>query len=100
MKDVNVILLLSCSDLKGIVTKISNFIFSHNGNIMHADQYRSKRGRIFFIRIEWELKGFALSRGEIFVEFKNLASPFEMKWALHFTDYVPWMAVFVSRHLH
>ncbi len=100
MKDVHAILLLSCPDRKGLVAKISNFIFSHNGNIVHADQYTSKRGKIFFMRIEWELKGFALGRDEIPVEFEKLASPFEMKWALHFTDYVPRMAVFVSRHLH
>ncbi|NTW07416.1 MAG: formyltetrahydrofolate deformylase, partial [Syntrophaceae bacterium] len=41
-----------------------------------------------------------LSREEIPAEFEKLASPFEMKWALHFTDYVPRMAIFVSKHLH
>lgn len=100
MSDVHAILLLSCHDRKGLVAKISNFIFSHNGNIVHADQYTSKRGKIFFMRIEWELKGFALGRDEIPVEFEKLASQFEMKWALHFTDYVPRMAIFVSKHLH
>lgn len=100
MSDVHVILLLSCPDRKGLVAKISNFIFSHNGNIVHADQHTSKRGKIFFMRIEWELKGFSLSREEIPVEFEKLASQFEMKWALRFTDYVPRMAVFVSKHLH
>lgn len=100
MSDVHAILLLSCPDRKGLVAKISNFIFSHNGNIIHADQYTSKRGKIFFMRIEWELKGFALSRDGISKEFEKLASQFEMKWALHFTDYVPRMAIFVSKHLH
>ncbi|MEN6487797.1 MAG: formyltetrahydrofolate deformylase [Smithella sp.] len=100
MSDVHAILLLSCPDRKGLVAKISNFIFSHNGNIIHADQYTSKRGKIFFMRIEWELKGFALSREEIPAEFEKLASPFEMKWALHFTDYVPRMAIFVSKYIH
>lgn len=100
MSDVHAILLLSCPDRKGLVAKISNFIFNHNGNIIHADQYTSKRGKIFFMRIEWELNGFALDRDAIAKEFEKLASQFEMKWALHFTDYVPRMAIFVSRHLH
>ncbi|MEN6621213.1 MAG: formyltetrahydrofolate deformylase [Smithella sp.] len=100
MSDVHAILLLSCPDRKGLVAKISNFIFNHNGNIIHADQYTSKRGKIFFMRIEWELNGFELDRDEISKEFEKLATQFEMKWALHFTDYVPRMAIFVSRHLH
>jgi len=100
MNDVNAILLLSCPDRKGLVAKISNFIFNYNGNIVHADQHTSKRGKMFFMRIEWELNGFSLGRKEIPEAFAPLASQFAMKWALRFTDYVPRMAVFVSRHLH
>jgi len=33
------ILLLSCRDQKGIVAKISDFIYRHKGNIEHADQH-------------------------------------------------------------
>ena len=100
MDDGNAILLLSCPDKKGLVARLSNFIFQNNGNIVHADQYTSKRGKFFFMRIEWELNGFALSREEIPVMFAPLARQYEMKWDLHFTDYVPKMAIFVSRHLH
>ncbi|MGA2525353.1 MAG: formyltetrahydrofolate deformylase [Smithellaceae bacterium] len=100
MNDVNAILLLSCPDSKGLVAKISNFIFNHNGNIVHADQHTSKRGKLFFMRIEWELAGFKLSREEIPAAFTQLAKQLDIKWDLHFTDYVPRIAVFVSRHLH
>lgn len=100
MNDVNAILLLSCPDRKGLVAKISNFIFHHNGNIVHADQHTSKRGKIFFMRIEWELKGFTVNREDIPFAFAPLAEQFDMKWELHFTDYMPRIAVFVSRHLH
>ena len=100
MNDVNAILLLSCADSKGLVAKISDFIFRHNGNIVHADQHTSKTDKLFFMRIEWELNGFALSREEIPAAFTPLAKQFNMKWDLHFTDYMPRMAIFVSRHLH
>jgi formyltetrahydrofolate deformylase len=100
MNDVNAILLLSCADGKGLVAKISDFIFRHNGNIVHADQHTSKIDKLFFMRIEWELNGFALSREEIPAAFVPLAKQFNMKWDLHFTDYVPRIAIFVSRHLH
>ena len=100
MNDINAILLLSCADGKGLVAKISDFIFRHNGNIVHADQHTSKIDKLFFMRIEWELNGFALSREEIPAAFMPLAKQFNMKWDLHFTDYVPRIAIFVSRHLH
>ncbi|MGD0279875.1 MAG: formyltetrahydrofolate deformylase [Smithella sp.] len=100
MNDVNAILLLSCADGKGLVARISDFIFRHNGNIVHADQHTSKTDKLFFMRIEWELNGFALSREEIPAAFVPLAKQFNMKWDLHFTDYVPRIAIFVSRHLH
>ena len=54
----------------------------------------------FFMRIEWELNGFALGREEIPVVFTPLARQYDMKWDLHFTDYTPRMAIFVSKHLH
>ena len=100
MSDVNAILLLSCADSKGLVAKISDFIFRHDGNIVHADQYTSKTDKLFFMRIEWELNGFALHREEIPAAFEPLARQFNMKWDLHFTDYVPRVAIFVSRHMH
>jgi formyltetrahydrofolate deformylase len=100
MSDVNAILLLSCADSKGLVAKISDFIFRHDGNIVHADQYTSKTDKLFFMRVEWELNGFALNREEISTSFAPLAKQFNMKWDLHFTDYVPRIAIFVSKHMH
>lgn len=100
MEETNAILLLSCPDSKGLVARLSNFIFQNNGNIVDADQYTSQRGKIFFMRIEWELGGFALSREEIPVVFAPLARQYNMKWTLHYTDYTPRTAIFVSRHLH
>jgi formyltetrahydrofolate deformylase len=94
------ILLLSCPDQRGIVASVSNFIFGHKGNILHADQHTTMTQRIFFMRIEWELEGFDLSRKEIGPAFGELAERFGMKWELHFTDKIPRMALFVSKHVH
>jgi len=59
------ILLLSCPDKKGIVASVSQFIYEHNGNIVHADQYTDTEKGQFFMRIEWELDDFDLERKEI-----------------------------------
>src|SRR4030065_1241523 len=100
MSDVNAILLISCPDGKGIVAQISEFIFKNNGNIVHAAQHTSKEDKLFFMRIEWELNGFSLGREEIPAAFTPLAEKLNMKWDLYFNDFVPRIAVFVSRHLH
>ncbi|HPR15899.1 MAG TPA: formyltetrahydrofolate deformylase [Smithella sp.] len=100
MNNVNAVLLLSCADSKGLVARISDFIFRFDGNIVHADQYTAKAEKLFFMRVEWDLNGFALDRDDIPVAFAPLAKQYQMKWDLHFTDYVPRAAIFVSRHLH
>jgi len=94
------ILLLSCPDQRGIVASVSNFVFNHNGNIIHAAQHTTMTQKIFFMRIEWELDGFQLSREEIGPAFGRLADRFGMQWELHFTDRAPRMALFASRHIH
>ena len=100
MSDANAILLLSCPDKKGIVAGVSNFIFKNGGNIVHADQHTSVGTKTFFMRIEWELNGFRIPRREIGAAIAPLANRFGMKWDLRFTDEVPRMALFVSRHVH
>lgn len=100
MSQANAILLLSCPDQKGLVASVSDFIFRHNGNIVHADQHTSLPEKMFFMRIEWELEGFAIPRDEIDTAFRPLADRFQMEWEIHFSDYIPRMALFVSRHVH
>ena len=100
MSDANAILLLSCPDKKGIVAGVSNFIFKNGGNIVHADQHTSVGSKTFFMRIEWELNGFRIPRREIGAAIAPLAGRFGMKWDLRFTDEIPRVALFVSRHVH
>jgi len=100
MNSVNAILLLSCPDQKGLVATVSNFIFQHNGNIIHADQYTSQTTGLFFMRLEWDLDQFDIPREEIGESIKPLAERFCFTWHLQFSDYVPRMALFVSRHVH
>ena len=96
----NAILLLSCRDRKGIVAEISQFIYANNGNIVHADQHTDPDQKVFFMRIEWELADFRIPRNELTNEFAPLAEKFEMNWELRFSDHIPRMAIFVSRHDH
>ena len=100
MSGANAILLLSCPDKKGIIAGVSNFIFKHGGNIIHADQHTFLTEKRFFMRIEWELEGFNIPREDIVSAFDPLHREFNIKSDLYFTDEIPRVAVFVSKHIH
>lgn len=93
-------LLISCPDQRGLVAKFANFIYGHNGNIIHADQHTDFAAGLFLTRIEWQLEGFDLSREEIAPAFSAIAQPLEANWQLHLNDTVRRMAIWVSRQDH
>ena len=54
------ILLLSCPDTLGVVARISHFIFERRGNIINLEQHVDTQDKMFFMRIEWDLKDFTI----------------------------------------
>ena len=94
------ILLISCPDRAGIVAALSTFLFENKGNIVDIDQHVDLEEGIFFMRVEWELEGFAIPRGGIGEALAPLAGRFSMRWELHFSDVVPRAALFVTKENH
>ncbi|MBN3041207.1 MAG: formyltetrahydrofolate deformylase [Candidatus Omnitrophica bacterium] len=94
------ILLISCPDQKGITATVTNFLFSHNANIEHADQHIDPQNNTFFMRIEWSLSGFDIPEDKITGEFKPLADKFNMNWSLFFNADIPKVAIFASKSKH
>ncbi|MEX1253422.1 MAG: formyltetrahydrofolate deformylase [Dehalococcoidia bacterium] len=97
---VTAVLLISCRDQKGLVAAVSDFLYRHNGNIIHADQHTDLEEGVFLQRVEWELAGFDVARDGIAEAFRPIAERFEMTWRLHFSDELPRVAVFVSKLPH
>lgn len=100
MKSPTAILLFSCPDQRGLVAKIANFIYCHNGNIIHADHHTDFAAGLFLTRIEWQLDGFDLSREAIAATVESLAKSLNANWQLHFSDQVPRLSIWVSRQDH
>jgi formyltetrahydrofolate deformylase len=98
--EASAILLISCPDRQGLVCTVTDFLMRHNGNIIDLEQHVDTEERAFFMRVEWELNGFALPRDQISEKFSLIAARFEMKYELHFSDYKPRMAIFVSKFPH
>lgn len=94
------VLLLRCADQRGLVATVSDFIYRHDGNIIHADQHTDQENHVFFQRIEWELSGFTIPRDGIAAAFTPIARRFDMDWDLRFSDTRPRLAILVSRESH
>jgi formyltetrahydrofolate deformylase len=94
------ILLISCPDQPGIVAAVSTFLFENRGNIVDIDQHVDQEDSVFFMRVEWEIEGFALKRGDLGAALEPLMARFSMQWELHFSDVVPRAALFVTKDNH
>jgi formyltetrahydrofolate deformylase len=101
MQHNTAVYLISCPDRKGIVSEVTSFLYRNNGNIISAEQYTDFDERRFFMRIEWELNDFRLSREELSDgAFDPLARKFGMQYRLYFGDDRPVMAIYVTTQDH
>ena len=94
------VLLLSCPDRKGLVAAIANFLLAHGANILHADQHQDAELGLFLMRVEWDLRGFALPVTDFSAEFAPIAQANQMVWRLAESARKPRIAIFVSRFDH
>jgi len=94
------ILLISCTDRAGLVASITDFIFRHNGNILHLDQHVDAEQNVFFMRVAWDLAHFTLERPAIAPAFSSIAQHFQMSWQLRFEDEQQKMVIFVGKESH
>jgi formyltetrahydrofolate deformylase len=94
------VLLLSCADQKGLVASVADFVYRHDGNIVHADEHTDFEQGVFLQRVEWDLEGFRIPADQIAERFRPVAERFGMQWELRLSSRVPRVALFVSRLDH
>ena len=94
------ILLLSCPDRKGVVATIADFVFHHNGNILHADEHADEESKLFLMRVEFDPADFDIHLDGFSKHFSSIAEKFQMTWRLARSDYRPKMAILVSKYDH
>ncbi|MFA4992690.1 MAG: formyltetrahydrofolate deformylase [Candidatus Omnitrophota bacterium] len=91
------VLLFQCLDQKGIVARISDFIFSHGGNIVTADQYSTDpQGGYFFMRVEFILDKAKHGRDTLADEFSAIGKEFSAQWKIIDKSQTLRMGIFVS----
>src|SRR3954469_9681512 len=94
------ILLITCPDRKGEVATIADFIYRHNGNILHADEHGDQESGLFLMRVEFDPKDFDIDLADFGKHFSPIATDYGMKWRLAQSSQRQRMIVFVSRYDH
>jgi formyltetrahydrofolate deformylase len=96
-----IILLFQCADQKGIVARVSDFIFRNDGNIIEADQHSTDpEGGHFFLRIEFCIAKEHLANAAFMEEFKGIAHSFHAEWHMYDKENILRMGIFVSKPDH
>ncbi len=97
----NAILLIHCPDQQGILAAITEFINTNNGNILYLDQHVDREEKVFFMRVEWELKDFSIPKDKINDYVETLfGNKYKLYFRLYFSTVKPRMAIFVSKMSH
>ncbi len=99
-KELTAILLLSCPDRIGLVSRISHFIFERGGNILDLDEHVDPEEQIFSIRIVWDMRNFSIPTSELKEAFAPLAKEFTATWDIKFLEKKTKVAIFVSKYDH
>lgn len=95
------VLLMHCPDRPGIIAILTEFINANGGNIIYLDQYVDRVNSIFYMRVQWDLEGFAIPADKIRDYFDTLyAQRFDVTYKLFFTGTPQRMALFVSKMSH
>ncbi len=99
------ILLISCPDRKGEVATIADFVYRHNGNILHADEHADEESGLFLMRVEFDPKDFDIDLSQEDLadfgkHFSPIAEKFQMKWRLAHSSQQQRMIILVSKYDH
>ncbi|MDG1942278.1 MAG: formyltetrahydrofolate deformylase [Flavobacteriaceae bacterium] len=94
-------MLMYCTDQKGIIAAVTNFIHQSQGNITYIDQYVDRPNAVFFMRVECDLNGNDFNFQDFKAQFhQDLGKRFSLHCDFYLKNQKPKMAVFVSKYDH
>jgi len=102
MKNTAVLLLSTPIPLarKGAVAAITQFLVTHKGSILHADDHVDNGRGMFLSRLEWDVADFDIAISDFDEHFRPLAEQFKIEYHLAPTDYRPKVVILVSAYDH
>lgn len=95
------VILMQCPDQRGIIAKISDFVFRYNGNILQFDQYSTdpENGR-YFMRVEFCFDKEHVPADHLEREFGILAKMLKAEWNIHYKSTRMSMGILASKYDH
>lgn len=95
------VFLIQCTDQRGIVARVSDFVFRYNGNIIQSDQHTTdpENGQ-FFMRLEFCFDPDFVSHKHLEDEFGILARTLNAQWQIHYVRQRLRMGILVSKQDH
>lgn len=94
------ILLWSCPDQKGLVARITHFIFERGGNILDLDEHVDAQEQRFFLRIQWAISNNGYGVEDLKNQFAPLALEFHAIYNIRLVNHKRKLALFVSKYDH
>jgi formyltetrahydrofolate deformylase len=96
-----IIILIHCKDQKAIISTVTNYIASKEGNIIYLDQHVDADENVFFMRLECEFSQENWNLSALKSNFEiQLAIPLQLTWEIYTQEEKPKMALFVSKYEH
>lgn len=100
MKPHSIIFLIHCPDQKGLVSRISTFVYQRGFNILHCQQYTDVKQNHYYMRLKLDMSGLSTSRKQLEKEFNDFALPLNIHWSVHYSDFVQKIAILVTKAPH
>ncbi len=96
----SIIFLIDCPDRKGLVANISTFFYERGFNILHCQQYTDVERNQYFMRLKLDMNSLKMSRKQLEEEFTEFGKQFQLRWSVHYADYVQKVAILVTKAPH
>ena len=100
MDTITATFLIRCQDRKGILAAITNFFYKSGLNILICQQYTDVTRNQYYMRLKLDLNGLPCARQELEREFDAFAKQYDAHWSVHYSDYIPRVAIMVSKAAH
>ena len=94
------VVLIKTPDQKGLVSRITTFVFEHRFNILDCKEHVDLESGTFFMRVKLDLESRATPVAELEQGFRCLAEALGLTWSIHYTDSVERVAIMVSKASH
>jgi formyltetrahydrofolate deformylase len=80
------VLRLHCPDQKGLVARVSAFVYKHGGNILAVHQHVEDLGNRLFMWIHFGSLDLEGTRDKLEEDFQQIADDLEMVFAFTYSD--------------